>query len=355
MYRFILFGLFWSTSLWAQKTENPIVLDQSQDESKIKPFNLNTDVVDNKNTSGPLSISPNDITWEFSDTHNYVDLIIRKKTKIQSVMLTNMYYGQKHIENYGSKVYGLRSREFNKVNGDEIRIVRNKTIGRQKDFHFLVDSTPEKHPHYQTAFRIRLPFMVEYGYKAPGENYGMISIRKGITLNLRTYAKKHANHNGKFKNNPVYINFSRHDYLDNVRPSVSKLNLYQERNFYVLKVRYISSINYVKYFLIRDVYEGKYFKKIPFTTTTQKKHKSAVILRTFHKKEGGISIIALIFLEKKGVEKDYDISAIDQKNRVARNYVSYTIEQLKELDLDPEHSLKDILPIHEYDESHFRE
>ena len=310
-------------------SKDEIDVDLDQDEKSLVPFQEKYHVTQETKKVSRLSISDSDLLWEFSGNGKFVDLVIRKKKWIGSVMLTNMYFGEKYIDEYGRKVYGLRARTYNSVNGRELRLVGKKAIGRKKDQLFLVDSHPEKHPVFGAAFRIRIPRIVEYGYKNPNENHGVISIEKGTTLNLRTYVRKYADHRGKFENNPIPIDFSEEDYRERLKPEMAKVKEYQERgDFKVAMVKFKSRVNYVKYFLIRDIYIGEKFKKVGFSRYRNKSHRRVVVLRAIRNQRGGVTITALIYFKKGSAEKEYAISAIDQKNRVAGNFVTVVVPQV---------------------------
>lgn len=306
-----------------------IIVDKSQKDNVI-PFNVRYKIAEyeqNRQISSPLSISSRDILWEFGKNGEYVDMIIRKKWGIRSVLLTNMYYGDKFIKDYGDKAYGLRSRKYNYVNGNEVRYVHKGFVGKRQHLFFLVDSNPERHSVFGWAFRIRIPRVVEFGYKTAGENFGILTFEKGITINLRTYARKYADHRGKFMNTPIRINLSRDEYNEKMKPSIIKLKEYYQKNYKVVMVKFTSQIDYIKYFLIRDIYESKYFRKISFTSHDKIGHKTAIVLRAVKKQGGDIMITALIYFKIGSSEKDYDISAIDQKNRVSKTYISTTVKQ----------------------------
>ncbi|HEO65495.1 MAG TPA: hypothetical protein ENI73_06435, partial [Spirochaetes bacterium] len=247
-----------------------IILDPNQDEKDVIPFRSSYKIVDKRKTVSPLTITSNDILWEFSKNGSYIDLVIRKKRFIGSVLLTNMYYGEQYVQDYGNKAYGLRASSYNRINGNEVRIVNRKVIGKKQSLYFLVDSRPERHRVFGSAFRIRIPRVVEYGYKYQGENFGIISIEKGVTLNLRTYVRRYADHRGKFQNNPIHINFTERGYRHSLKPELSKVEVYDEDGFKVVKVKYFSRLNYVKYFLVRDIHKSKTFKRIRFVRRGRK-------------------------------------------------------------------------------------
>lgn len=313
---------------YAKSDEEIIIVDKEQNLNEIIPFKASHRVLKDDIPDSPLTLSEKDLFWEFDKNGEYIDLVIRKKKKIGSVMITNMYFGEKYIEDYGKRAYGLRARGYNIVNGNEVRVVNNKIIGKKQSLYFLVDSTPEKHPIFGFAFRIRIPRLVEYGYKSAGENYGIISIDPGVTLNLRAYIKKYADHRGGFQNNPVHIDFTKESYANKIKPDLKKVKEYDDGDYRVVKVEFTSQLDYVSYFLVRDIHKGKAFKRISFVAKKDIGHETAVVIRAIRKPNKGISVFALVYLKKGSSEKDYHIAAIDQSNRISKNYLNVTVEQL---------------------------
>lgn len=300
-----------------------ILIDPTQNLDSISEFKIHNNYKTlSKATNSSLKIdAKKDIYWEFGPSGNYVDLIIRKKPKINSVLLTNMYYG-KSVSLYGNKVYGLRSKKDFKVNLNEKRIIGNKTI-TNNNLAFLVDSTPEKNYIFKHAFRIRLPLQVEYGYKAPGENYGVIFIKKGVLINLRTFNKKYANHSSSFENNSIEIDFTEKDYLKRMKPFLKKLAVYNSNSFKIIKIEYFSRFDYIKYFLIRDIHESQFFRKISFSKKPFQ-NKTGLVIRAMNQPDKGITMIALIYIKEDNYEKDYEIAAVDQQNRISHNIIHFT-------------------------------
>lgn len=317
--------------------QQQIIIDPNQNEKDIQPFIIDSFIptttkvpLDNSDSSirssdRTLNITNQDILWDFQPGGEFVDVIIRKKAGIESVLLTNMYFGEPFTTSYGNKVYGLRSRAYNAVNGEEVRMVKNQVIGKKQGLLFLTDSTPETHRVFGKAFRIRIPQTVEYGYKEETENYGLIRIEKGVTLNLRTYQRKYADHRGSFQNNPIQIDFDKVEYNEQLKPQVTKQGMYRKENKYVLVVDYSSRLDYVKYFLLRDIYQNKNFQRIAFLIRGQEILPYVKVMRATQKAGEGINITAEVHIPIDVSEKDYDISAVDQSNRIAKNFVSYTV------------------------------
>lgn len=153
-----------------------------------------------------LLILPNDIviTEEKNPGTNEVTgyhLYIKKKPGVESVMLTETTKdpsGQ-------NPNYAYRAKEYNPVNGDEIRILN----GEQLDFHnaqySLIDSTTEKNEYFDECFHIYIPDEIVFGY--PWSRNGTVKISKGTFINIRSFEKKYCDYTGKYFDNPYMFDF----------------------------------------------------------------------------------------------------------------------------------------------------
>ena len=153
-----------------------------------------------------LLILPNDIviTEEKNPGTNEVTgyhLYIKKKPGVESVMLTETTKdpsGQ-------NPNYAYRAKEYNPVNGDEIRILN----GEQLDFHnaqySLIDSTTEKNEYFDECFHIYIPDEIGFGY--PWSRNGTVKISKGTFINIRSFEKKYCDYTGKYFDNPYMFDF----------------------------------------------------------------------------------------------------------------------------------------------------
>lgn len=153
-----------------------------------------------------LLILPTDIviTEEKNQATNEVTgyhLYIKKKPGVESVMLTETTKdpsGQ-------NPNYAYRAKEYNPVNGDEIRILN----GEQLDFHnaqySLIDSTTEKNEYFDECFHIYIPDEIVFGY--PWSRNGTVKISKGTFINIRSFEKKYCDYTGKYFDNPYMFDF----------------------------------------------------------------------------------------------------------------------------------------------------
>lgn len=145
--------------------------------------------------SESLTLTPKDLRIELSLEGGY-HLWIKKKPGIGSVLLTES------TEDPARQVasYAYRAKSYNPYNGDEIRILNGQTLVPRPGRYFLVDSTPEPDELFGLAFHIFIPYVVEYGY--PWSRQGEMEVVDGTFLNIRAFAKPHADYTGPFKDNP---------------------------------------------------------------------------------------------------------------------------------------------------------
>ena len=282
----------------------------------------------------PLTLSPDDIRWEIGPGGNYIDLIVRKKPEINSIMLTNPYKGE-YAKIYGAKAYGLRAvpntpgfNSYLAVNGNEVRITRfGRFVGRQQGLYFLVTSTVINHPVMGLAFRLRIPKYVEFGYIRPGENHGYILVTKGTVLNVRTFKAKYADYRYPFADNFVTVEISPPPSL--IRPKITLLSRRDEGEYVILHVRYQSkSSRYFRKFIIREKKgSGKLtpYEDIGFVFGPMKEHKKAKLLSSSYIQGIGKIVNALIYLRKDNKSHTYYIAAIDDKGNQTENEIKVLI------------------------------
>lgn len=141
-----------------------------------------------------LIVHPEDIRLEADGTSGY-HLYVRKKTGIESVMLVET---TKDPEGQNDN-YAYRAREYNKVNGDEVRYLDGKPLVSENSKYSLIDSSAEKDPQFGEAFHIYIPSEITYGY--PWSRHGSVKIGKGTFINIRTFAKQFADYTGEFADN----------------------------------------------------------------------------------------------------------------------------------------------------------
>lgn len=125
-----------------------------------------------------------------------VDLYIRKKSGMESVMLVETTKDP----DGKSDNFAYRAKEYNSVNGDEIRYLNGKVLTSEYAKYSLISSTVVHHEKLGKCFHIYVPSELEYGY--PWERHGSVSIAQGLFINIRTFAKKYGDYTGKFQDNP---------------------------------------------------------------------------------------------------------------------------------------------------------
>ncbi|MFQ3619367.1 MAG: vWA domain-containing protein [Spirochaetales bacterium] len=147
------------------------------------------------NPEADISIGLEDIRIEQSLEGGYF-LWIRKKKDINSVLLTES------TEDPARRLasFAYRSKTYNSYNGDEIRILNSQILNPGPGRYFLVDSTPEPDEQFGLAFRLFIPYVLEYGY--PWSRQGEVLVTDGTYLNIRSFAKPYADYTGTFKDNP---------------------------------------------------------------------------------------------------------------------------------------------------------
>ncbi|MBQ7753330.1 MAG: VWA domain-containing protein [Treponema sp.] len=123
-------------------------------------------------------------------------LYVKKTEGIESILLTETTkdpYGK--IDNYA-----YRAKEYNPINGDEIRILDGKKLESKYAQYSLVDSTVEDTDFFVPAFHIYIPDTLVYGYE--WSRHGEIKIGKGTFISIRAYSKPYADYSGDYLDNP---------------------------------------------------------------------------------------------------------------------------------------------------------
>lgn len=157
---------------------------------------------DEKNS---LLITPADIRLEeeggsdFDSAQGY-HLYVRKVPGLGSIMLTETTKDPSGAEDN----YAYRATEYNKINGDEIRILDGKKLESETARYFLIDSTPEKDAQFGEAFHIFIPAEIVYGYS--WSRNGRVKIGKGTFINIRGFEKEQCDYSGNYFDNPFMFN-----------------------------------------------------------------------------------------------------------------------------------------------------
>ena len=126
-------------------------------------------------------------------------LYVKKTENVNSILLTET---TKDPEGK-SDSYAYRAKEYNKINGDEIRFLDGKKLESEGAKYSLVDSTPERTKVFgeeDEAFHIYIPETIVYGYE--WSRNGEITIGKGTFINIRSFEKPYADYTGDYMDSP---------------------------------------------------------------------------------------------------------------------------------------------------------
>ena len=136
-----------------------------------------------------------------SENGSGLHLFIRKKTGIESVMLVESSKDPKGKQTN----YAYRAPSYNKINGDEIRLLDGKVLESKYAKYSLIDSTAEANKKYGESFHIYIPQTVVYGY--PWSRNGSVKMQGQVFINIRTFSKKYCDYTGFFCDNAYMFTF----------------------------------------------------------------------------------------------------------------------------------------------------
>lgn len=123
-------------------------------------------------------------------------LYVKKLPNVNSIILTETTKDP----NGKQDSYAYRAKEYNEINGDEIRYLDGKKLESEGAKFSLVDSTVEKTDFFGNAFHIYLPESIIYGYE--WSRHGEIKIGKGTFINIRSFEKPYADYSGDYMDSP---------------------------------------------------------------------------------------------------------------------------------------------------------
>ena len=123
-------------------------------------------------------------------------LYVKKLPNVNSIILTETTKDPAGK----SDSYAYRAKEYNKINGDEIRYLDGKKLESEGAKYSLVDSTPENTSFFGPAFHIYIPETIVYGYE--WSRHGEITIGKGTFINIRSFEKPYADYTGDYMDSP---------------------------------------------------------------------------------------------------------------------------------------------------------
>ena len=128
-------------------------------------------------------------------------LYVKKSPNINSILLTETTKDPTGKNDS----YAYRAKEYNKINGDEKRILNGEFLVSEGAKYSLVDSTPEETDFFGPAFHIYIPQTLVYGYE--WSRNGEIQIDKGTFINIRSFEKPYADYTGNYVDNPFMFDF----------------------------------------------------------------------------------------------------------------------------------------------------
>ena len=149
-----------------------------------------------------LSLGQDDLRIELRADGGF-HLFVRKKPDIASVLITE----STRDPAMGEDNFAYRAREWNPVNGDEIRLLNGFPIPRESGLFFLVSSTPVSHAELGDAFHIYIPWVLQYGYTT--SRHGEIYVTEGTFFNIRAFNLPYADYRGSFADNPFILQAQR--------------------------------------------------------------------------------------------------------------------------------------------------
>ncbi|MCQ2611556.1 MAG: VWA domain-containing protein [Treponema sp.] len=157
------------------------------------------------NPLNPLLVGPEviRITGETDSNGEVIGyhMYIKKIPGVESVMLTETTRDPSGQE----PNYAYRAKEWNRYNGNEIRMLNGEILDSPQAKYSLVDSTTENYPGLGQAFHIFVPAEIVFGY--PWSRNGTVKIDKGTFINIRSFEKKYCDYTGKFYDNPFMFDF----------------------------------------------------------------------------------------------------------------------------------------------------
>ncbi len=128
-------------------------------------------------------------------------LYVKKSKNINSILLTETTKDPTGKNDS----YAYRAKEYNKINGDEKRLLNGEFLVSEGAKYSLVDSTPEETTFFGPAFHIFIPETIVYGYE--WSRNGEIQIDKGTFINIRSFEKRYADYTGSYVDNPFMFDF----------------------------------------------------------------------------------------------------------------------------------------------------
>lgn len=172
------------------------VYSQSQDETQMQSEVEGNQTIIFTPKQQELRISANDIKLIEDKENGGYHLYVKKNPKVNSILLT-----ETTKDPLGKNdSYAYRAKEYNPINGDEIRYLDGKKLESEGAKYSLLDSTVEKTDFFGDAFHIFIPKTVVYGYE--WSRHGEVELGKGTFINIRSFEKPYADYSGNYMDNP---------------------------------------------------------------------------------------------------------------------------------------------------------
>lgn len=172
------------------------VYSQSQDETQMQSEVEGNQTIIFTPKQQELRISANDIKLIEDKENGGYHLYVKKNPKVNSILLT-----ETTKDPLGKNdSYAYRAKEYNPINGDEIRYLDGKKLESEGAKYSLLDSTVEKTDFFGDAFHIFIPKTVVYGYE--WSRHGEVELGKGTFINIRSFEKPYADYSGDYMDNP---------------------------------------------------------------------------------------------------------------------------------------------------------
>lgn len=147
-----------------------------------------------------LRITAKDIRLVQDKENGGYHLYVKKMPNINSILLTETTKDPAGKNDS----YAYRAKEYNAINGDEVRYLDGKPLISEGAKYSLVDSTTEKTDFFGPAFHVYIPETIVYGYE--WSRHGEVTIGKGTFINIRTFEKPYADYSGDFMDSPFMFN-----------------------------------------------------------------------------------------------------------------------------------------------------
>ena len=128
-------------------------------------------------------------------------LYVKKTANVNSILLTETTKDPAGKNDS----YAYRAKEYNSINGDEIRLLDGKKLESEGAKYSLVDSTVEDTSFFGPAFHIYIPETIVYGYD--WSRKGEVKIGKGTFINIRSFEKPYADYTGDYMDSPFMFDF----------------------------------------------------------------------------------------------------------------------------------------------------